>query len=256
MKHTLIAAAALVLMGAAGSAMADGRGYIDESLSRTLGEDVLTGLLDDYKDGSYTNLSVNTGDIDASVTIEGGEDVAIGGREIKVEGELDFDLDQDSGVATTVTTLIDLSGIAGSSIKTVAVGAMNEGTVNVSGISFTASKTLERSESEMALDIEAELKASEGSRDRRSEAQSLSGELEASFASETESMSLVSEMTRNALPEVSVMNLAYNTGDVSAAVSIAAGHRDDVELSNLAISTTAIGAINTAVINIGAVAAK
>lgn len=256
MKHTLIAAAAMVLMGAAGSALADGRGYIDESLSRTLGEEVLTGLLDDYKDGSYTSLSVNTGDIDASVTIEGGEDVAIGGREIKVEGELDFDLEQDSGVATAVTTNIDLSGIAGSSIKTVAVGAMNEATVNVSGTSFAASKTLERNESEMALDIEGELKASEGDRDRRSEAKSLSGELEVAFDAETESMSLVSEMTRNSLPEVSIMNLAYNTGDVTAAVSISAGHRDDVELSNLAISTTAIGAINTSVINVGNVAAK
>lgn len=242
MKFKAIAAAAFLVLGTAGSAMAD-RSYDNDSLASVLGEDVLTGLLDDYKDGTYNNLSVNTGNIDASVQIEAGDDVQIGGREIKVEGELDFDLEQDTGVTTTVN--VDLSGVAGSSIKTVAVGAMNEGTVDVAGVSFSSESEFTRTETDIELAVEL---ASE-SRDRRDHAPDMTAELEG--AMETESFNRTASLTRDSLPEVSIMNLAYNTGDVNASVQIDAGYRDDVELSNLAISTTAIGAINTGAITIG-----
>ncbi|CAN4269335.1 hypothetical protein MCERHM32_00637 [Methylophilaceae bacterium] len=230
MKSKLLVLAVLSAMSL--GAQADDPEYV------SLGE-LVPGLT--TLDGSINvvNFSQNVAPIDASVTIDAGNDIAFTQQDsvsLDVSGLGDgvgIDVTAEASTYDTATLNTQLSFKAenlGNKIDTSAIGAVV--------VAETIINTGSNSES-LSFKLEGEYANYESKYDY----QKLELE-ELSFST-----------AYNGLPTTNVVNVAYNQADINASVGLHAGN--EAEFQNLQISTNAIGsyALTTTTLAIGVAAA-
>jgi len=180
------------------------------------------------------NIAINTAPIDGSVVIKGNRDISIGGTEavlatdLKVEVGLDGNLPSEANVNIDLSP--ELSAQVGSSIHTSAFGAANMVDVTVKA----AQTTLEAREM-VGLDVMLE--------QRDLAIQEDLVELDAGFLGLD--YMIMESMTINKAPAINVLNVAYNADSINASVKIGSNITNSIDLENFAISTTALGALNS-----------
>lgn len=182
------------------------------------------------------NIAINTAPIDGSVVIKGNRDISIGGTEavlatdLKVEVGFNGTLPSEANVNVNLDLSPELSAQVGSSIHTSAFGAANMVDVTVKA----AQTTLEADEM-VGFDVMLE--------QRDLAIQEDVVELDAGFLALD--YRIMESMTINKAPEISILNVAYNADSIDASVKIGSNITNNIDLENFAISTSALGALNS-----------
>lgn len=180
------------------------------------------------------NIAINTAPIDGSVDIKGNRDISIGGTEallatdLKVEVGLDGTLPSEADVNVNLDP--ELSARVGSSIRTSAFGAANMVDVTVEA----EQTTLDATET-VGFGAMLEL----GDLTIQDNLVELGVGVLAFGYREMESMAI------DKAPEISILNVAYNAESIDASVRIGSNDTNNVDLENLTIATSALGALNS-----------
>lgn len=208
------ASALAVSLGAVGAAQAD------HSLSSNLGGGFLDILADDEA-GAWTNMAVNTENIDGSVTVHGG---VVG---VNIDTTHNWEVQPDIIEAHQFSQTQDFEAVEVNvgDIDTTAIGALQEGDIASASI-----------ESEESTSFAANVHSASSAAGAKTEA---AAEFDA--AVNFEAFSSLSGPVTN----VTSSNLAYNNAEIDASVTLGSLVNAD------SISTTAAGAISSGNISVG-----
>lgn len=261
-KYALLGAsalAALALIGPTAHAA---------SLEEMLGAGVVD-LLGQYEDGSFSNIAVNTGNIDASVNASA-EQSALG-------GSLNLTLEGSEATENAANAAEESASSSASSSSTGLLGSSTAAEQATSSAASNAQSSASSSSFEASLDITVEpmdVRQSLGDVSTTAIGAVNSGDINlvpekaelgleadvtvsASSAEATETMATADAFYGNldldvdyayqGVPDVTAMNIAYNIADIDASVSMNGLGADSV-------ATTAIGAANLGSINVGGAA--
>jgi len=176
-----------------------------------LTEEVMESIDDDDLDAAVFSAAINVEEVNGSVSLTG-RDVSI------TTGAADVSA---TSTATAIDSIAKATAIVGTDITTLAAGAINSSSVDVSGYQY--------------------------------------GE-DISFAEADGGASFGEDTFEIDVPFTTVFHGAVNAAAVDASVTIAASAVDGIyhtaggalALSNLAINTTALGAVNSGAVRIGA----
>ena len=261
-KYALLGAsalAALALIGPTAHAA---------SLEEMLGAGVVD-LLGQYEDGSFSNIAVNTGNIDASVNASA-EQSALG-------GSLNLTLEGSEATENAANAAEESASSSASSSSTGLLGSSTAAEQATSSAASNAQSSASSSSFEASLDITVEpmdVRQSLGDVSTTAIGAVNSGDINlvpetaelgleadvtvsASSAEATETMATADAFYGNldldvdyayqGVPDVTAMNIAYNIADINASVNMEGLGADS-------IATTAIGAANLGSINVGGAA--
>ncbi len=262
-KYALLGASALAAVTMIGPAA-----HAD-SLENVLGENLL-GLLGKYEDGSFSNIAVNTGKIDASIDASADQSALGGSLLLSIKGseatQNATNAAQQNATSAASSSSNDGDGGTTANAEQAASSAASNATSEASSRSFEASleitvEPIDVSQSLGAVSTTAIGAVNSGDINLVPEKAELGlhGEVtvSASSAEATETMATADAFYGNldldvdyayqGVPDVTAMNIAYNIADIDASVSMNGLGADSV-------ATTAIGAANLGSINVGGAA--
>lgn len=262
-KYALLGAsalAALALIGPTAHAA---------SLEEMLGAGVVD-LLGQYEDGSFSNIAVNTGNIDASVNASAEQSALGGSLNLTLEGseatENAANAAEESASSSASSSSNNGAGATTANAEQATSSAASNAQSSASSSSFEASLdiTVEPMDVRQSLgDVSTTAIGAVNSGDINLVPETAELGLEAdvtvsaSSAEATETMATADAFYGNldldvdyayqGVPDVTAMNIAYNIADINASVNMEGLGADS-------IATTAIGAANLGSINVGGAA--
>jgi hypothetical protein len=201
------------------------------------------------------SAAINLAPLDASVSITGAaiEFNAASSATATANAVIDSNLSDANATITSIA-----SANSGNAIKTNAIGAVNDSTVDIQN-DFAFLRTNDFDLTGTGYEGDAEEAATVAGIGAL--ASGLGGFITAQGLLGQQGLNGDSEFYDNEPPvDVAVFQAAYNTGDINANVIIAAADTDssyysrgvlgNLSISDLSISTTAIGAVNSGAVNV------
>jgi len=260
-KYGLLGASALAAITMIGPAA-----YAD-SLENVLGANLL-GLLGKYEDGSFSNVAVNTGTIDASVDASAEQSALGGSLSITLKGseatQEAANAAQENATSAASSSSSDGNGGATANAEQAASSAASnasssassssfEGTLDITvepmdvrqslgNVSTTAIGAVNSGDINIVTPERAEL-GLDGSvtvSDASAEVTETSANADAFYGN----LELDVDYAYQGVPDVTAMNIAYNIADINGSVKMEGLGADSV-------ATTAIGAANLGSITVG-----
>ena len=259
-KYALLGASALAAITMIGQAAQA------QSLQDVLGPNV-TDLLGKYEDGSFSNLAVNTGAIDASInasadqsalggslnlTIKGSEAAQDASNAAEESASSSASSSSSNGAGATSANAEQAASEAASNAQSSASSSSFEASLDISvepmdvrqslgDVSTTAIGALNSGDINLVpetaeLGLEGSVTVSASS----AEATDTAAEAEAFYGN----LDLDVDYAYQGVPDVTAMNLAYNIADINGSVTLDGLGADS-------IATTAIGAANFGSITVG-----
>jgi hypothetical protein len=262
-KLALASAMALMFAGAAHA--------VDISTVTATQEDIssvataIGGLLSDTVDVTALSGAINTAVVNGAIDISG-VNVALGAMQNNVTATAN---------ATATTSTADAFAIAGAKLSTTVIGAMNSATVDVMAkvtdqTDKTASAlgmgTLASQGGTVGMGSQTFGEGQLGLTTTGSDVLSTTGDLQLSLSDLTSSTSTEAMNKVSELQTMNVFNTAINTATLDAGIRVVAAVDPNawflnpqtgvINLSNVSMATTAIGAMNSSLTRLGANLAK
>lgn len=239
MKKTSLFIMASVAALVASPALA-GRGPAELPLGENLVNNAYAGF-----STVVANIAINTDDVDGSIHIEG-RSVDIGvDQDVNVDQDVSVEVESRRSAETTIDigvgSNVNIDGYVMNSLKTNAIGAVADGTYELSGTATGITDQTARSTEVVTADTLSQT----------NELGTLDTTEDFSKLKTYDTMNVAQTLDT----DFSVLNVAYNTADIDGSITVVGGYdgrHAGVDMQNVNLSTSAIGAAALSVVHVQA----